>query len=174
MSDSITKEKNEREFDLLLKKKLTGKEQQQHEFLRNVPLDLKLKFGSIDIMLPQFVPDYPHGEIEYRVKDLEEKVTWLLEEKIHEYSDGHLDDIKKEFSSIPFVQKIYVEKIPSGYDLVIIHNEEKTNIALSAITHSKINLKKKLTNVYIELTVLRSSDFNRKEWASRKLIFERN
>ena len=187
MSDSTIKEKNERELELLWRKKqkFDEKEQQQNELLRRIP-DLKSKSEFIDVTVSHVV-DVLHSdfifthtdakiqsETDYRLTNLEEKVAWLSEGKIDQYSDVYLDDIKNEFSSLPFIQKIFVEKIPTGYDLVIIYNEEKSKNALSAITHSKINLKKKLTNIYLELTVLRSSDFNKKEWESRKLIFERN
>ena len=184
MSDSTIKARNEREFESLWRKKekFDDKEQQQNEFLRSI----RSKSESIDVMLPRFVDVLPSdfifthtdakipSETDYRLTNLEEKVEWLLEGKIDQYSDVYLDDIKKEFSSLPFIQKIFVEKTPTGYDLVIIYDDEKSKNALSTITQSKINLKKKLTDIYLELTVLRSSDINKKEWESRKLIFERN
>src|SRR5579872_4397035 len=59
------------------------------------------------------------NSLEYRLKNVEEKLEWLLENKITEKSDDIIDIIKDEFSSLQFVKEIYEKRTSSGYDLVI-------------------------------------------------------
>ncbi len=131
----------------------------------------KSREDFVDVINTQYKSE--ENDVKYRLDKLEEKVSWLVEQQIDKQSDSLLDNIKKEFSSIPFVREIYAERIPSGFDLTIVHTEEDTRIALSTLMKTKFALQKKLRNIYLDLTVLYSSDFNKQEWKNRMQIFHR-
>ena len=173
MSDQDTMQENWYAVDSVLKSRMS----KHAEILESVDEALQKYGASFEIaskVTPRIEPLRHEDEYEYRLKTLENKVEWLYEKKIDEESENILESIRNEFWKIPFVKAAYISRIPSGFDLLIVHNSDKTREALSAIVKAKINLRKQFEgNVFLELSVLRSSDFLEDEWKGKQLLFER-
>lgn len=130
-------------------------------------LDKKIEIFSDD------PPTFEQNDIKHRVRELERKVEWLIENQIEKQSNSFLQVIKDEFSCIPFIKEMYIEKISDGYDLIIIHDEKDTKTALSLLIKTKIKLRDKLKGIHLDLTVIRYSDFNKNKFGDKLQLFQR-
>ena len=129
---------------------------------------------SKDVKLSE---DYQYDEImllKRRITELERRVDTLQSMSDAQPSDRTKSLIKKIFSKVPIIKKIYTKPEQSGILLIIVHNSETISSAIDHIQPGLDKLEVELPDLYFDPWILRPNEIYEEHLQQSKLIFERD
>lgn len=119
-------------------------------------------------------------DFQYDDINLLSKRIHILEKRFHEFerfTDSQLPVrveflIRKKFSDVPIIKKIYVKPTQSDFLLVIVHNAKTISDAIGYIRPRLDEIEDEFPDLYFDPWILRPNEIQEEQLRQSKLIYE--